>query len=350
MRPPLHRRPARSAALTLASLLALHPAILRAQEPAGAVAEMKPYVEPIPNSTVTFQMIPIPGGTFEMGSPEDEPKRSADEGPRHPVTIGPFWMGRTEVTWDEFDQYIYSGRLARQPIPKGAAPQDPETKALADAVTKPTGPYVDPTFGYGHGNQPAISMTHHAAMEYCRWLSAKTSKTYRLPTEAEWEYVCRSGTTTAYSFGDDAGKLDEYAWSIGNCEKPMPVAGKKPNPWGLYDMHGNVGEWCFDAYVADAYEKFPVDKPSLGPVILPTPQEYPHVVRGGSWDEEAAGLRSAVRRASNEAWRVSDPGRPQSIWWDCDSQWVGFRIVRPLEPQEDLKDFRSPVVKAVRPR
>ncbi len=343
MRPPLHWSLGQVA--VLAGLIALTPAAPRAEEPSGAAAEMTPYVEPIPNSTVTFQMLPIPGGTFEMGSLEGEPKRSADEGPRHPVTVGAFWMGRTEVTWDEFDQYALSERLAKMPIPKGAAPQDAETKARADAVTKPSPTYHDPTYGYGHDNQPAIIMSHHAAMEYCRWLSAKTGRIYRLPTEAEWEYACRAATTTAYSFGDDPSKLDEYAWSVNNSEKPQQVARKKPNPWGLYDMHGNVGEWCFDAYLTDAYVKFPVDRPSLGPVIMPTPREYPHVVRGGSYDEDAANLRCAARRASNEEWRKSEPSRPPSIWWDFDAHWVGFRVVRPLEPQEDLKGFKSPVVK-----
>ena len=342
MRQPLHRRLARGAAL--AALLALNPAALRAQEPAGAAAAMKPYVEAIPNSTVTFQMLPIPGGTYEMGSPKDEPKRSADEGPQHPVTINPFWMGRTEITWEEYDQYAFSERLAKQAPPEGAAPQDAATKARADAVTKPTPPYADMTFGYGHKNQPAICMTHHAAMEYCRWLSAKTGKYYRLPTEAEWEYACRAGTATPYSFGADADDVDQYAWSVSNAEHPMQVAKKKPNPWGLFDMHGNVSEWCFDAYLPDAYAKFPTDKPTAFAVVMPTPSQYPHVARGGGYDDDADRLRSAARRASDKEWSMQDPQRPQSIWWHTDAHWVGFRVIRPLADDE-LKDFKSPVVK-----
>src|SRR6185295_4387517 len=113
---------------------------------------------------------------------------------------------------------------------------------------------------------PAISMTQHAANKYCEWLSAKTGKNYRLPTEAEWEWACRAGTTTAYSFGDDASKLGEYAWFTPNSEeKPQPVGKKKPNPWGIHDMHGNVTEWCIDAYRKDAYTTFPRDKPTLQP-------------------------------------------------------------------------------------
>src|SRR3569833_3991884 len=108
----------------------------------------------------------------------------------------------------------------------------------------------------GRSNNTAICMTHHTALEFCRWLSAKTGKEYRLPTEAEWEYACRAGTKTAYSFGDDPAQLGEYAWYVENAEKPMPIGKKKPNPWGLYDMHGNVAEWCIDQYAADWYKQF----------------------------------------------------------------------------------------------
>ena len=112
------------------------------------------------------------------------------------------------------------------------------------------------TFGFGSRGNPAICMTHHAAMEYTRWLSAKTGKLYRLPTEAEWEYAARAGTTTPYSCGEGTEDLGEYAWYVENAEKPMPVGKKKPNPWGLHDIHGNVSEWCIDLYKPDAYAEF----------------------------------------------------------------------------------------------
>ena len=186
-------------------------------------------------------------------------------------------------------------------------------------------------------------------MEYCRWLSAKTGKTYRLPTEAEWEYACRAGTKTRYSFGDDPEKLGDYAWYVENSEKPQPVGKKKPNPWGLHDMHGNVSEWCLDHYVADTYSSIAKESPARGPVILPTAKEYPYVARGGS-DDDSDRLR-CVRPAhfKPHEWSVQDPQRPQSIWWHTDATFVGFRVMRPLEEQENLKGVRSLVVKGKEP-
>ena len=145
-------------------------------------ASHKGYTEKI-NDKASFDMVPIPGGTYLMGSPDNEKGRGDNEGPQHPVTVKPFWMAKCEITWDEYDIY-WENR------PKGP-PQRPDiTKKpdkLPDAITSPTPPYDDPTFGYGKKGFPVIAVTHHAAMEYCRWLSAKTGKQYRLPTEAEWE-------------------------------------------------------------------------------------------------------------------------------------------------------------------
>jgi formylglycine-generating enzyme required for sulfatase activity len=254
-------------------------------------------------------------------------------------------MGKLEVTWEEYDQFAFSLDLKKKARENVDLTKQPETEKKADAVTRPTPPYADETFGFGRNGQPVICITHHAAMEYCRWLSAKTGKVYRLPTEAEWEYACRAGTKTAYSWGDDPEKYDEYAWDVNNAEKPEKVGKKKPNPWGLHDMHGNVAEWCLDHYVPDAYKRFSSDKPALGPVILPDAKEYPYVVRGGSWDDDADKLRSATRRGSDPEWSVQDPQRPQSIWWHTDATFVGFRVIRPLEEQENLRGLKSQVVK-----
>jgi formylglycine-generating enzyme required for sulfatase activity len=330
---------------TLASALILASGSARAQTPAPA-GDMKPYTETIPGTELKFDLVPIPAGEYEMGTPDGEEKRGKDEGPVHKVKISPFWMGKHEVTWDEFYEYALSLDIKRKEEEKINPATQNATEKAADAVTRPTPPYADMTFGFGRKGQPAICMTHHAAMEYCRWLSAKTGKTYRLPTEAEWEYACRAGTKTAYSFGDDPEKLKDYGWHVEIAEKPMPVGKKKPNPWGLYDMHGNVGEWCVDGYEEDIYTKLAkagsvIDRP----VVLPTRKEYPYSIRGGSWDDDADKLRSGARKGSNLDFSIRDPQRPQSIWWHTDAQTVGFRIVRPVDEQENLKGFRSPVVK-----
>jgi formylglycine-generating enzyme required for sulfatase activity len=321
---------------------------LTLQAPAAAQESPKEpfrlYAETIPGTPLKFNMVPIKGGEFTLGSPEGESKRNADEGPQRKLKIAPFWMGEHEVTWDEFDQFCFSLDLKKKKLDKVDLEKQPDTEKASDAVTRPTPPYADMTFGMGHNHQPAICMTHHAAMEYCRWLSAKTGKVYRLPTEAEWEYACRAGTTTTYSFGDDPEKLGDYAWSAENSEKPQPVGKKKPNPWGLFDMHGNVAEWCLDHYAPDTYAKWPggtLDRP----VVLPTAKEYPYVARGGAWDDDVEGLRSAARRQSEPDWSMQDPQRPQSIWWHTDAKFIGFRVVRPVEEQENLRGFKSPVVK-----
>lgn len=290
---------------------------------------MKPYVETIPGTNVKFEMVPIPGGTFTMGSPPGEPKRSSDEAPQHKVTIRPLWMEKTETTWDEYDIFAFA-----QDLPKNQRVQaaTPGSMKGADAVTRPTPPYTDPTFGFGHERHPVINITHHAAMEYCRWLSSKTGKIYRLPTEAEWEYAARAGSQTAYFFGDDPKQLGEYAWYLDNSDaRPHEVGKKKPNPWGLYDILGNVAEWGLDHYEKDYYKNFKPDVPVLSPVLMPNEKEYPYVVRGGSWDDDALRLRCAARRASTPEWSQQDPQQPQSIWWHTDALFVGFRVVRPLD-------------------
>lgn len=304
--------------------------------------DMKPYTETIPGTQIKFEMIPIPGGVFLMGSPEDEAGRNPDEGPQHLVRIRPFWMGKCEVTWNEYDEFAFSLDLRRKKEAGIDLTKQPENEKAADAVSRPTPPYTDMTFGYGHDGYPALCMTHHAAMEYCRWLSAKTGRLYRLPTEAEWEYACRAGTTTAYSFGSDPADLDDYAWYFDNSDdKYHKVGEKKPNPWGLYDMHGNVAEWVLDQYVPDAYQKF-AGKTVKNPIV-PVTKEFPVVVRGGSWMDDPEMLRSAARRASHPDWKMQDPQIPQSIWYLTDAPFVGFRVVRPLRlPTEEEAKLYEP--------
>jgi formylglycine-generating enzyme required for sulfatase activity len=206
---------------------------------------------------------------------------------------------------------------------------DPTLHTLVDAVSQPTAPYTEMSFGMGQKGFPAISMTQHAANKYCQWLTAQTGHFYRLPTEAEWEYACRAGTTTAYSFGDDPAQLKEYAWFYKNSnEKYQKVGLKKPNPWGLYDMHGNVMEWTTDQFLPDYFEQIKANP--VNPLIKPT-KLYPVTVRGGGWDDDADKCRSAFRRGSVAEWKQQDPQLPKSIWYHTNAQWLGFRIVRPQE-------------------
>ncbi len=301
-------------------IAAIHKTIMEKLDVTQA-AEMKPISQELPWGGIQFDLVPIPAGKFVMGSPDGEAKRNPDEGPQREVAIDAFWMGKTEVTWDEYEQFMYK-EIEFAAVEAGKP--NPYVNTAADAVARPTKPYVEMSFGMGKGGFPAISMTHYAAVTYCKWLSAKTGRFYRLPTEAEWEYACRAGTTTKYSFGDDESQVGDYAWFFSNADsKYQKVATKKPNPWGLYDMHGNVAEWVLDAYVA-----------SYSDAVLPyTPgvTEYPHVARGGSWDDDPKLLRSAARRGSNASWKMRDPQLPKSRWYLTDAQFLGFRVVRPLK-------------------
>jgi formylglycine-generating enzyme required for sulfatase activity len=296
------------------------------------------YVEKIADTKVSFDMIAVPGGVYLMGSPPSEKDRNADEGPQHTVEVKPFWMGKCEVTWDEYDLYwrkIKPGFVAKTQADKDAA-----------AVTKPTNPYMDETFGHGRHKHPCLNITHHAAMMYCTWLSSKTGKNYRLATEAEWEWACRAGSTTAYCFGNDPKDLGEYAWFDDNAdEKTHDVGTKKPNAWGLCDMHGNIAEWCLDMYEEKAYSKFQPGTISLMPVLLPNEKRYSHVVRGGSWLDPAKKCRSAARFRSTEDFLKRDPQNPQSIWWMTDADFVGFRIVCGVNDPPELRNLKSKVTK-----
>jgi formylglycine-generating enzyme required for sulfatase activity len=307
-----------------------------AQAPAGgappAVGDFTAYTQKIPGSDVTFTMQSIPGGTFRMGSPEAEAERGEDEGPQIEVVVEPFWIGRCEVTWAEYD--LWNTDTAR-----------PQSK-VPDGLARPTPPYMDMTFNMGRDGYPAICMSHVAARQYCKWLSEKTGTFHRLPTEAEWEFACRGGTTTAYSFGDDPKQLGEHAWFVDNSSRvlepgaqPVPayqqVGRKKANAFGVHDMHGNVAEWVADHYLADAYADAHGKPPRQSPYLAPPrdekqrPVRFPHVARGGSWKDEAAFLRSAVRQASEGAWNARDPQIPRSWWYLTEGQHIGFRVVRP---------------------
>ncbi|MCE7068904.1 MULTISPECIES: formylglycine-generating enzyme family protein [Dyadobacter] len=297
----------------------------------------KNYTQKIGGSPQVYDMVAIPGGEFMMGSPDSEKGRRPDEGPQHKVKIEPFWMGKTEVNWDIYDLYAFKNMekemAARHPDPDKSVQK-------TDASTRPSPPYVDMSFGMGRSGYPAINMTQYAAIHFCKWLYEKTGVFYRLPTEAEWEYACRAGSKTAYSFGADESKLDEYAWHRKNSDAAYKKIGlKKPNAFGLHDMHGNVMEWTLDQYIPDYYAKQPA-----GEKYAPVTELYPTAVRGGSWDDEPADLRSAARTASKPEWKILDPQLPKSEWWMTSASFVGFRVVRPLKQpsQEEINAYYSP--------
>ncbi len=319
----------------LALLKKIHEKIVNTAKSEQA-AKIANYSTKVPKTGAAFSMVAVPGGEFVMGSPQAEANRQPNEGPQLTVKIDPFWIGKYEVTWDEYEPYMIT--QVDRAKHGGRTDFDPKKHSLVDAVSQPTAPYVEMSFGMGQRGFPAISMTQHAANKYCQWLSAQTGHFYRLPTEAEWEYACRAGTKTAYSFGNDPAKLGEYAWYYENSnEKYQKVGQKKPNPWGLYDMHGNVMEWTADQYVSEYFTKIKAtpQNPLVKPVKL-----YPRSVRGGGWDDDPEQLRSAYRKGSDAYWKVQDPQLPKSIWYHTDAQWLGFRIVRPVKvPTVEEMDF-----------
>jgi formylglycine-generating enzyme required for sulfatase activity len=316
---------------------------------AGSAEEMKAYEELIEHTDTKIDMLPIPGGTFMMGSPESEDGRSEDEGPQHEVKISPFWMSKCEITWEAFEVWMFDLDIARRRNAK-REPNDRDKAADEFQISQPTQPYTDMSFGMGKRGYPAISMTQTAARVFCEWLSAKTGRYYRLPTEAEWEYACRAGSRTAYSFGDDVEKLGDYGWFLDNSdERYHPVGKKKPNAWGLHDMHGNVAEWVLDQHSTDFYATAAgrvVENPLLSPN-----KEWGRVTRGGSWQDEPQLLRSAGRMKSIADWKKQDPQIPKSIWYLTDAQGLGFRIVRPLtEPTAEERAAKWDKVEPIEDR
>jgi len=303
-------------------------------EPAK-VTEFKDFTEMMPGTHVSFDMVALEGGEFNMGSPDDEPLRDTDEGPVRKVSLSKFWMGRVEVTWDEYLAFFRAtgsqGRTEGQVV----------TMKNADAISGATPPWGAPDQGWGKGQRPAITMSWHAANVYCQWLSKVTGKKYRLPTEAEWEYACRGGTTTPYFFKGDPKKFTSEGFlkkllrpdtsniatvaiynrnSSARTAEPVSV---KPNPFGLKNMSGNVAEFCSDVYSADFYKTDSVRINPQGPARGPE-----HVIRGGSFKSDAKDLRSAARDfTKTKAWLVTDPQMPKSIWWYSDCIDVGFRVV-----------------------
>lgn len=314
-------------------------------EEAARITEFENFVEMIPGTRISFEMVALPGGTFEMGSPDNEPLRNSDEGPVRELTLSRFWMAKTEVTWDEYMAFFRAtssqGRMEGQAV----------NQSGTDAISGATPPWGAPDQGWGKGARPAITMSWHAANVYCQWLSQVTGKKYRLPTEAEWEYACRGGTKSPYFFEGDPKKFTSEGFlkrlkgpdtsfiassvvytenSSSKTEEPSFV---KPNPFGLLNMSGNVYEFCSDYYAPDYYS---TDSLRINPKGPARGQE--HVIRGGSFKSDAKDVRSASRDfTKTKAWLVTDPQMPKSIWWYSDVIDVGFRVVCEEDPAMDVQ-------------
>jgi len=264
-----------------------------------AAAEKKELDKTFTNS-MGMEFVLIPAGKFMMGSPGGEAGRGENEGPQREVQITkPFYMGKYEVKLSEFREFVKATQYKTDAETNGGAFVPVKEKwQRKEGVT-----WMNPGFSQ-KDDHPVICVAWSDAAEYCKWLAKKTGHAYRLPTEAEWEYACRAGTQQAYSFGPDARELSKYEWHGENSGgKTRPVGQKKPNSWGLFDMHGNVLEWCQDWY--GNYIAGPAVDP-VGP-----PRGSMRVARGGSWAAPVKILRCAQRRS----------GLGGSVY-------VGFRIVR----------------------
>lgn len=302
---------------------------------AATVTEFKDFTETIPETSVSFNMKAIPGGIFEMGSPQNEALRDEDEGPVKNIEVSDFFIAEIEVSWDEYLAFFNA-------TSSQGRKESTETNEV-DGITGPTPPWGAPDQGWGEGKRPAITMTWYAAQVYCEWLSEVTGKKYRLPTEAEWEYAARGGTQTPYFFegtakdyssegilnkifGPDTAIINSYvAYELNSNGQTMSPDEVKANPFGLKNMLGNVAEFCQDYYSANTYSDYTEDV-TENPTGPSRGQE--HVIRGGSFKSDAKDVRSASRDYTRTSeWLITDPQMPKSIWWYSDAVHVGFRVV-----------------------
>lgn len=249
--------------------------------------KLEAFSESVIGTTFKFEMIPIPAGKNPNGG----------------ETVGPFWISKTEITWDIYDIFVFE--RDKEVLEWKEEPE-------VDAISRPSKPYIPPDLGFGHQGFAAICVAYLSAENFCKWLSARTGKKYRLPTEDEWEYACRAGTTTKYYWGDDIESIDEYVWHDSNADyQTQPVATRKPNKFGLYDMLGNAAEWC------TTKDK---DKP---------------VVRGGSYYDVPEDISFDYSQTQTSEWNMTDPQVPKSKWWLSDGSFVTLRVICVPDIQED---------------
>lgn len=261
--------------LAVAALLVVAQSAPAQDKKAAAVGEA--YTETVSGTTVTFEMLPVPAGRVRPSVPEGSGE----------VAVGPLWMGRIEVPWELFDVWVYGmdegGQIA--------------TGKGEDAVSRPSKPYLLPGMHFGRQGRPALAMSFHAANKFAEWLSEKTGKKYRLPTEAEWEYACRANA-------EPPADLAEHAWFWDNADdKTHGGATRKPNAFGFADMLGNVAEWVSTA-------------------------DGEPVIKGGAFTDDAEDVTCTARKKQTPAWNATDPQLPKSEWWLPDAPFVGFRLVR----------------------
>jgi len=295
----------------------------------------KKYTETVTTKNgekVSFEMVLIPSASFLMGSPVGRPGRGNNEGPQHKVRLNPFYLCTTETTLELFLAYYQETVSAEKDffaVQEAKKNSEQESRDDVDAITGPTPVYGDLTMGYAE-KHPAIGLTWHNAMTFCRWLSKKTGKEYRLPTESEWEYACRVGTTSVFGFGDDPNRLADFAWYEATADsETCEVAKKKPNAWGLYDMSGNVREWVYDFYSPTAYKEASEKSLAVNPKGPKTGKV--HVARGGDYSSSIEELRCAARAFEEEWWRSGDPQIPKSEWWLPEMDFIGLRVARSVD-------------------
>lgn len=246
------------------ALLVVANAVLLAADQAPAA---QGFTESIKGTTLSLEMVPVPEGAAMVNGTQEK--------------VAPFFIGRTEVTWDLYDAY-------RMADPSGA-----------DATTRPSQPYGAPDYNWGHNGYPVISVTRNAAEEFCKWLSARTGKTYRLPTEAEWARAAE----LAAGPGSTPASREALTWHSGNAKGTThPVGRRKPDALGLFDLFGNAAEWVV------------------------TKDDQP-VTRGGSFRDAPEATGPAARSPYDPSWQERDPQLPKSKWWLSDGPFVGFRVV-----------------------
>jgi formylglycine-generating enzyme required for sulfatase activity len=255
------------------------PAPAPAATPAAAAepaAPLAPFAERVAEAAASIDMVPVPGTG-------DTPS---------------FWISRTEIPWEIYDVFVYRLDVALED----------EAAMWADTTSRPSKPYLPPDRGFGHQGYATISVTHHAVSKFCEWLSERTGRTYRLPTEDEWERAARmrpDGTLGEGPYANDVTleNLGDIAWFKGNARnRPHPIGRRTPTPLGLHDMHGNVAEWV------NGRDGSPTTK-------------------GGSYRDTPKNLRIDASADQTSAWNSSDPQIPKSTWWLSDGPMIGFRIV-----------------------